>query len=108
MSMLIFAASVAVGLAGPTQGSHFDSHGWQSGHNGHHSGDNGYHSGDSGHHSGDNGHHSGHTGWQSGDDGKGSSPSQVPLTDGLPFLAIAGTAYGVYALAKYRNKSKDK
>lgn len=36
------------------------------------------------------------------------SPSAVPITDGLPYLAVVGSACGVYALSKYRGRPKKK
>ncbi len=151
MSMLAFAVSTAVAVAGPAnvpqsgswswrsgQGGDSGGHGGQSGqgndsgHNGwqpgqgNNSGQNGGHSGEGGDagHGGDSGHNGSHSG-EGGDSGHGGSPnehggsdgndggcnnppSQVPITDGLPFLAIAGTVYGAFELNKHRSRSKNK
>lgn len=99
MSVLFFAASTAVALAGP-------SHDWQSDHNGNRYGNHGWQSDHHENQNDNNGWQSDHHGHQQNNDGHCRKPSEAPITDGLPFLAFAGGAYGMYALTKYRNKSK--
>ncbi len=103
MLVLILAASTTFAFAGTDDGSKPDSHGWQYDHKG---GQDNHDGGESDHNGRqpDQGGGSNHDG-SSDHNGGCPSPSKVPLTEGLPFLAIAGTAYGVYALKKKRNMS---
>ena len=108
MSIFLFAASAAVALAGPTHRSQSGSHGSNSDHNGWQSDNNGRQHNHDWRGSDEHGNRNDDKGGRSDDNGHRRRPSQVPITEGLPFLAIAGGAYGMYALTKYRAKSKSK